>query len=106
MGRIRKLRKEHYEKISKTIVKLKILVDNEQFHIPVWKASLPPGIWGTVLNVDGKKSIIISSRLRSLKSIIETVKHEFVHIYMKSNRHNIEFKNHCIAMGMDPKNHV
>lgn len=106
MVRIRKLRKEHYDKIGRTLQHAAKPAGVDIVPLFLFKASLPPGMWGTIIPVFGVPCIIISNRLRSEKTIVETLKHEMIHLRLRDHKHGREFKRACVAAGLNPKKHV
>ena len=106
MVRIRKLTKKHYEIVFATFSRIRSPLGVNPYPLPLFRASLPMGIRGTVIHIAGKKSIVISRRLKSWISIAETVKHEMIHVALGTNNHGKDFRRACVIMGLNPKNHV
>jgi len=76
--------------------------------LKAYKAYLPGFSRGLSFFLDGKNHavIIYSRRLRSIDSIIEVIKHEFIHLQLNDGKHGREFKRLCLAYGLDPKEHA
>ena len=109
MGRPKNITKSEWLKIADTMqrVNVRIRVDDHTYKIPTWKASLPLWLRGLSLpSLKGRAAIFFSRRLRSKTKIIETVKHEVIHLILNDGKHGREFKRLCLVYGLNPKNHA
>lgn len=81
---------------------------NETIKLKAYEAYLPGHLRGFSMYMNKKSSAVIlySRRLRSMDSIIEVIKHEFIHLRLDSPKHGKEFKQVCHDCGLDPKKHA
>ncbi len=110
MSRSEKITKSQWAKIIQSMKQKWFTIHwgERAIKLKAYEAYLPGYSRGLSMFLNGKTNavIIYSRRLRSMDSIIEVIKHEFIHLQLDDGKHGRDFKRLCLGFGLDPKKHA